>query len=692
MAPPAEQIVDVEADVAESPAETATPPQGDAKVPAGRGAPSVLAGRYLIFPGRPAPDLDGPTAKAFHVEDRKEADSKLFALIVPPDIPDRTNRGDSLRKSSLSGALKPIEWGAVEWPPYGQSCRAVVYERPTGGRVMTPGERHPGFNNTRDLQRLFIEPIVTTIREFHVMGMTHRGIRPDNMFYADTGRQRVILGDCLAVPPGYDQPILFETIERGICQPAGRGAGDTREDLYALGVSMVFLLLGLDPVPRLSDEELIDRKISDGSYATICGSERIPVSLLEVLRGVLSDDPMESWGLDEIQLWIDGLRMTPIQRKAVKKADRGFPVGDKEYDNLRTLALGFSRHPELAIKTLREGHLIRWVRRSLDSPDIAVAMESALTDLDAAKGDRQRAEAEMIANLCLRLDPEGPIRYKGMAFLPEGIGPVFAAEMLRGDPKDIIDVILRGIHKNWFRGQAQAQAFEKRLDAMEKWLRAPVLGSGPERCLYEFNFTLPCQSPLVAGRHVTDLSELIRALDTVAEDVDPKKPPVDRHVAAFIASRLGNEVDAHLAVMADPSLDRQVLGMLSLLALVQWRTGIETLYGLTRWMGGQVGPALETYHSRQRRHDIERDIPKLARKGSLTELYNRIEDPEARQEDYRGFLAAQKSFHEAEEDINAVQSRALDRATMEEAAQRVSAVVAVIFTIFASIMIFLSRN
>ncbi len=694
---PAEQAVEVEVadpatDLPGDGAKEAKPASGGAKVPAGRGAPSVLAGRYLIFHGRPAPDLDGPTAKAFHVEDRKEADRKLFALIVPPNVPDRINRGDSLRKSGMVGAFKPIEWGPVEWPPHDQHCRAVVYERPPGGRVMTPGEKHPGFNNVRDLQRIFIEPMVGTIRELHAMGMTHRGIRPDNMFYADAGQQRVVLGDCLTVPPGYDQPAVFETIERGMCQPAGRGAGDTREDLYALGVSLVFLLLGFDPVARLSDDELIERKISDGSYATICGNERIPVSLLELLRGVLSDDAIEGWGLDEIQLWIDGRRMSPIQRKAAKKADRGFPIGDKEYDNLRALALGFSRHPDLAVKAMREGHLLRWIRRNLEAPDIAVAMEGALVDLDNAKGDRQRAEAEAIANLCLRLDPQGPIRYKNLAFLPEGIGPVFAAEMLGGDPKDIIGILLRGIHKTWFRGQSQAMVFEKRIDAMEKWLRAQTLGAGPERCLYEFNFTLPCQSQLVAGRHVTELSELMRALDEVAEDVDPKTPPIDRHVAAFVASRLGNEVEAHLTVMADPGKDRQVLGMLSLLALVQWRTGIETLYGLTRWMGNQVGPALETYHSRQRRREIERDIPKLARKGSLTELYNRIEDPDARQEDFHGFLAAQKAFHEAEEEVNAVQSRALDRATMEEAAQRVSAVVAVLFTIATTVMIFLVRT
>ncbi|GAB6051874.1 protein kinase family protein [Magnetospira thiophila] len=658
----------------------------------GGAAPSLLKGQYLIHHNTPLADFDCPTAKAFLAEDRREPDRALFALIVPPNLPDRAARAESLRVSGLAGVMKPVEWGPVEWPPLGQVCMVVVYAQPSGGRVMPIGESITPFQEVQVLQEVVIAPLLNTIRELHSMGFTHRALRPDNMFYADGSKKTILVGDCLTTPPGYDQPVLFETIERGMCQPAGRGIGDTREDLYALGVTLVLLLVGSNPVARYSDVELIERKISDGSYATLCGNERIPVGLLEVLRGLLSDDPVEAWGLDELQHWIDGRRQSPIQRKSAKKADRGFIFVEREYDNLRTLAHAFFLNQDAALKALKDGHVIRWVRRSLEDAEMAGYLERTLEDLEASKGNRDLAESAMIANICIALDPAAPIRYRDLSFMPEGIGPVFAAEMMKNEVAKVIQVIARGIHRNWFHAQHASSAFETRIKAMEKWLASTDLGMGPERVLYEFNFTLPCQSPLVAGRHVTDPKMLMRALDDLAKDKNPTSPPLDRHVVAFIATHLGDKAEPHLAVMADPEPARQVLGMLSLLAQVQWRTGIETLYGLTRWMGTLVGPALEAYHSRKLRREIERDIPKLVRKGSLTELYNRIEDPEARTIDKRDFELARKEFLVAEEEVNRVQSRAVDRAAMEEAAQRVAAVTAVVATLFISVMIFLSNQ
>ena len=659
--------------------------------PKGGGVPSLLKGRYLIHHDQPVPDLDSPTAKAFHVEDRREQDRSLFALIVPPNIPDRSNRGDSLRKSKLPGLMRPVEWGAVDWPPAKQFCTAIVYERPQGGRVWLPGEKNPEFPDVREMQTVFIEPMVDTVREFHAMSMTHRCIRPDNLFYKDKNKTQVILGDCLTVPPAYDQPVLFETIERGMCQPAGRGIGDTREDLYAIGASLVLLLLGYDPTSRLTDEKLIERKITEGSYATICGNERIPVALLEALRGLLSDDIDEAWGLEDMQVWIDGGRKSPIQRKAVKKADRGFPFCGEEPNNLRSLAEMLANNREQALKAIRDGSLTRWLKRGLDDSDASLLIERAAEDLEAAKTNTQKVEDVTLATVCIQLDPGGPIRYKGRAFMPEGIGPVLAEDILGGESKASIEVLTRGIHKAWFRAQSQPSMFEKRMDNMEKWIKDPAPGLGIERCLYEFNFSLPCQSSLVAGRHVVDLEDLARVLDEVAKEIDLKTPPVDRHIAAFVASRLGSDADPHLIAMGDASPDRAMLGMLSLLAQVQWRAGIESLYGLTKWMGQQVGPALETYNSREIRRGIERDIPKLVRKGSLTELYNRIENPEAREEDIAGFKEAQKEFAAAEEEVIQVQGRAVNRKKMEEATQRVAAVTAVIVTMLLSILIFLSK-
>ena len=73
--------------------------------------------------------------------------------------------------------------------------------------------------------------------------MTHRGIRPDNVFQAAPG-QPVVLGTAWAAPPAMAQPALFEPPYSAMCLPAGRGDGSIADDVYALGVLLLCLALG----------------------------------------------------------------------------------------------------------------------------------------------------------------------------------------------------------------------------------------------------------------------------------------------------------------------------------------------------------------------------------------------------------------------------------------------------------------
>ena len=145
--------------------------------------------------------------------------------------------------------------------------------------------------------------------------VTHRAVRADNIFFMDKERKTVVLGDCVTAPPGADNPPVFETIERSMASPGGRGKGNFTDDLFALAVSMVFIVQGSNPVSALSEDELVIARVVQGSYATISVGTRIPMALLEPLRGLLSDNLDERWTMEELGLWLDGQRLTPLQKR-----------------------------------------------------------------------------------------------------------------------------------------------------------------------------------------------------------------------------------------------------------------------------------------------------------------------------------------------------------------------------------------
>ena len=76
---------------------------------------------------------------------------------------------------------------------------------------------------------------------------THRAICPNNLYFADTGQRTLMLGEAAPAPPGFSQPDLFEPIELAGADKAARGEGTLADDLFALGITVLCLLLGRVP-------------------------------------------------------------------------------------------------------------------------------------------------------------------------------------------------------------------------------------------------------------------------------------------------------------------------------------------------------------------------------------------------------------------------------------------------------------
>lgn len=160
-------------------------------------APVMLRDRFEINPGKPLPALDTPSAKAYEVTDRRGAGRTLYALIGRADLLQRTSVMRALRGMQNHGMLQFIEGGTVEWPLEGRKVIAAVYERPAGGKVMAD------LNTTIDVvpEQFFakkvIKPLCDALGELRSRSVTHRAIRPDNVYFFDarnradcTGRLR----------------------------------------------------------------------------------------------------------------------------------------------------------------------------------------------------------------------------------------------------------------------------------------------------------------------------------------------------------------------------------------------------------------------------------------------------------------------------------------------------------------------
>ncbi len=615
--------------------------------------PGALDPRYRVAFDQSLPVLDQPFALAYGAYDEGKEHEALYALACDPAIPVRSALIDTLRTAINPNLLRMVGHGLVTRSGT-ETVRVVVFEYPGGGRLVSNlKEPFKPWPEEDVLQRI-LPPALEGLNALHGLGFTHRALRPDNLFFVDSGRSRVVLGECVASPAGAAQPVVFEPVERAMANPFGRGEGAPACDYYALGVTLLALLTGQVPLLGKPDDEINFARLAHGSYRVLMGEAHISRATADLLAGLLCDVPESRWGAQQVQSWLDKRRTVappaPVRRRALQP----YRFLERDFFEPRSLAYAFAENWDEARRVIRNGRLQAWLERSLNDSKAAGAVDSALAQADGKKGVKRLGEDELLCRVCIALDPEAPVRYRRFAAMVDGFGPVIA-EAVRQDSEDMSKAAAQVIASAFPVRSIEARKATHsrianliglflRLDAL---LREPGIGFGIERCLYELNPGLSCQSPLVAKRAAVTVGQLLAALEELAGTARGDVNPVDRHVAAFIGSRLSIRDTGGVEAMKGPAGMRlERLAGLRLLALAQVRDRKESpeplgpLPKLCGLMAKRLGPAIGGFRSRRLREVVQHRLATTAARGSLVELFNLLLDPQLVKQDAAGYATA----------------------------------------------------
>ena len=624
----------------------------------------ILDEKYRILPSSPLVELGTPGAKAYVARNLKNPGELLFARLCEPGVFPRAEVMVQLKNMHEAAAIIPEDWGPVFWPVTGQRCFAIVFRRPEGGPVMPSlSAKSAKIDSERILQSLLI-PALTTLTLFERRKITHRTIRPDNVFSTGTDGGNFIFGDCVSVPPSWGQSTIFETIESSMTSAVGRGKSTIADDIYALGATMLFMGLGQCPVAEMSDREILAGKVENGSFATLLGGEVIPGGLREPIRGMLSDDPLDRWSLDDLFHWSAGTLRRSARPIRDYRTDRPVKFREREYRNTRMLAHAYGIHWKEAAKQLRSKEFDTWLYRGLSDSDLVEVLEDIITSSAGSEGDV--GDAKLTTRVCSAMHPEGPLKYKGLTVMPDGMGYALSAAVEAGD-KDTInlvtELIQKGIASDWFEqkivlGRSDLTLESKAFKTLQQFVRHSGPGYGVERVLYELNPFLPCRSKPVSTAYVYSLRDLLPALDKFVEEKGSLGKLVDRHIAAFIASRIKGSVDNQLAAL-EHSTGVSVgakIAMTGLLAKVQNEYQHQMTPNLTAWLVDELQPAIAKYHSKSLRKRIAEKMEEAAISGDLIGLYQTLSNKNIVAKDDKGQSRAKREYTDSMREIKRLES------------------------------------
>lgn len=595
----------------------------------GGGAVVTVKNRYDIEINSPLPKFDSAPAVAYKAVARRDTRRSIYALICDPKMPPRLDAISLIHRIDHRNVQKIIDWAVVDWPPEGRRCPVIILEQPLGNKYFDTLQDDNEPIHEEQVVRCFVQPMVTALRELHAVGIIHRAIRPDNIFAADDPETGTIISECFSAPAGVTQPAVFETLRDGSATPAGRGEGFATNDMYALGVMILSLLTGKVPCRDLTDEEIIRQKVANGSYTALTQDARISLTMMEPLRGLLNDEDVDRWTLEDVSLWVSGRRLSPKQQVMPTKASRGFRFCDEDYLTARELAHAMFHNWAQAATPIRDGSLDGWLRRSLSEESRVEAVNQA----KLALSDGSDNEDRLIGRVIIALDPQGPVRYQGLACTVDGLSSFLGLHYEDQDARQLFAHVLNaGLLQFWCEQQTKPQSalmpFLTRLDRMRTTLARPGLGNGIERVMYELNPAMPCRSQIFERDFVATIDHFLPAMELLAiEQGDEATKFLDRDVAAFVSTHFKRGIGNELRDYEDDDLAISSIAQVRVLSNLQESLARKETYPALCSMAIHVlQPAIERFYSRKTRKRITEQLKNLARQGRLEPLLQAIDN------------------------------------------------------------------
>ena len=574
-----------------------------------------------------------------------------MAVQVVRGWPARARELTTLAGSQIANLLTPLAHGGSPTPSGGTGY-FVVCSAPPGPSLAASlrpwSEAH--------LIELVLKPAALVLADLEARRLTHRAIRPGNVFQAAHGGV-VTLGCAWAAPPASQQPSWIEPRYSAVCSPCGRGDGSIADDVYALGALLVMLALGRNPTEGLSDDAVLLQKLEHGSYAALAGAHRLPPAIADLARGMLADDP-DHRPSPALLATPAAARARRIAARPMRHSQRPIEVGGISATTAHGVAYAISRNHAAGVAALRNSLVDRWLRRGLGDSLRAGQLEEAIRTRDAqAAAGNEQADAALIATAVAVLDPLAPLVWRSVALWPAGLGPALDHAMHHAPDqlKTLAEIALGGVAEQWHKRRADGWASAlgnlttRELRALQNDKRADVT---PWRLCYALNPLTPCASPLLARLWVTRLGELVPAMESAAA----AQPPggqilLDGQITAFIAARRDERLQDDIGHLASDFAVEDVHAQVRLVARLQARFHPQPLPALSAWAVEVLQPLINQFSSRSRRTRLAAEIAGLASAGQLTPMVSILDDTADRAADKAGHEAASARILDIEQTL-----------------------------------------
>ena len=660
-------------------------------------------GKIDILCGEPLPVYDAGPSRAYRAYTKDSNKTPLIAIVCERHLVPRRVAAGVFASIINPSLVKMVMRGAVYWPPK-KGERYVFFYYDNLGRPLLGADDKPALGwKQDDVMAGIVKPMVSILQDFRDKDFVHGSIRPSNMFGGGSKArsESIILGDCLAVPPSYAQSVLYEPIQRAMADPVARGKGTLSDDLYAFGVSLAVIMRQNDPMAGLSDADIVRQKMLHGSYAAVTGKDRFKGEILELLRGVLHDDPQQRWTIDEVLEWLDGRRLSPKQAIIVKKAPRPFVLGEGRYFMVPLMAMDIEANVKDVKKAVEDESLLTWIERSLEDEEISERFQKAVVDA------RQQSagagyETCLVSNVSIALSPDSPLRYKGVSVMGDGIGAALVqAVVLKQSITPFVEMFMNSLVLNWLTVQngvnIDVTALFGRFEKCRRFFKTSKFGEGLERAIYVLSPECPCLSDVIKEYYVTSPDELLLAYEDLCRKGQVPATFLDKHSVAFLYEKDPKVIESYLYDLNTHENHRVVSANLKCLAAIQKRYNMGNMKAIGKVLAPRLQVVVKRYHDRKVQEKLKESVVEFQSSGDLKKIAGIFDNADVVKKDFTLFKRAMQEYRRIEEERVMLETTLQDKETFgiktgKEVSAIISSILAFIIILGSAFMFLTDKS
>lgn len=451
-----------------------------------------------------------------------QQDDELYALVFNKSYPFRLREILSLRNYSGDNMLSPISYGITQISnANGELFFCCIMKQGTGRSLKSLIAAGIKFDENFILTKL-LRPVLDSLNHIHQCGAIHGCINPDNIYINENGL--ITVSECISEMTGFSQTPFFETTERAQAQSWGKGRGDEKVDYYALGTTIYALLSGKD-FSGYDAKEIVKLKLHQGTFEFLSANHNMSSKMADLVRGLVIDDPELRWTYIDIDMLAQGRNYSTQNLVDSSYQSRAIIFNSKEFYSRRALAHEFTQNWDAAKEFIKGDKLKKWLELSTQDEKFSELFSAFMLNYSALKqGSGQKvfqADDEKLARVIILLDPQGPIRFKNVSFHKSGLG-AFLLHSINNSLSEVTHVLAGSLVANLYSVYEYMDSFMPGLsygtDLLQihkcaDYIRRPELGFGVERCVYELNPTLACQSHIVKSDFCIGIADTLSYLN-----------------------------------------------------------------------------------------------------------------------------------------------------------------------------------